>query len=266
MFEFSAAEDGGLNSITIKGRIDALSSAEMQKRFDTLILAGERVILVNFGEVNYISSAGLRVFLNIQKQLKKVGGEIVLLKPISSVLEVLKTSGLDQLFRIIATEDEIAASFLGKKTDPKVICKEIEGIEAEYIGLPADKGSLFVIGSQGPLARSEYTERDVAAIKTGDMQFGAGLAALGETYQDYKLLFGESMVIHRNFFVYPAIKRSAVDFMMGTDSQVNLTYKFLYGFGFNGNYRYISSFEGKGSFVKLEIFLDALFHVSKPTF
>jgi len=74
MFEFSVTEDGELKYITIKGRIDALSSAEMQKGLDTRILAGERVILVDFAEVNYISSAGLRVFLNTQKQLKRVGG------------------------------------------------------------------------------------------------------------------------------------------------------------------------------------------------
>jgi anti-anti-sigma factor len=263
MFEFSVAEDGGLKYITIKGRIDALSSAEMQKGFDTLILAGGRVILVNFAEVNYISSAGLRVFLNTQKQLKRVGGEIVLLKPISSVLEVFKTSGLDRLFRIVTTEDEIAASFLANKANAEVISKEVEGIAMEYIGLPADKGSLFVIGSQGPLARSEYTEKDVVTVKPGDMQFGTGLAALGETFEDYKYLFGESMVINRNFFVYPAIKHSAVDFMMETDSQVNLTYKFLHGFGFSGNYRYVLSFEGKGSFAKLEVFLNALFHISQ---
>jgi anti-anti-sigma factor len=263
MFEFSVAEDGGLKYITIKGRIDALSSAEMQKGFDTLILAGGRVILVNFAEVNYISSAGLRVFLNTQKQLKRVGGEIVLLKLISSVLEVFKTSGLDRLFRIVTTEDEIAASFLANKASAEVISKEVEGIAMEYIGLPADKGPLFMIGSQGPLARSEYTEKDVVTVKPGDMQFGTGLAALGETFEDYKWLFGESMVINRNFFVYPAIKHSAVDFMMETDSQVNLTYKFLHGFGFSGHYRYILSFEGKGSFAKLEVFLNALFHISQ---
>jgi len=79
MFEFSVAEEGGLKIITVKGRIDALSSAELQKGLDTLILAGDRVILVNFAEVNYISSAGLRVLLSVQKQLKRVGGEIVLL-------------------------------------------------------------------------------------------------------------------------------------------------------------------------------------------
>ena len=265
MFEFSVAEEGGRKMIAVKGRIDALSSSELQKGLDTLILAGDRVILVNFAEVNYISSAGLRVFLSVQKQLKRVGGEIVLLKPVSSVLEVFKTSGLDQLFRIVTTEDEIAASFLARKSNPEVIAKEVEGIAMEYIGLPADKGSLFVIGSQGPLARSEYTERDVATVKTGDIQFGAGLAAMGETFKDYRHHFGESMVINHNFFVYPAIKHSVVDFMMETDSQVNLTYKFLHGFGFNGPYRYILSFEGKGNFVKLEVLLNALFHISQAS-
>ena len=90
MFECSVAEDSGLKCITVKGRIDALSSAEIQKGFDRLILAGERMILVDFTSVNYISSAGLRLFLSVQKKLKTIGGEIVLLKPVPSVLEVFR--------------------------------------------------------------------------------------------------------------------------------------------------------------------------------
>ena len=39
-------------SLALRGRVDALSSAEIQKVFDRLIQAGERTILVDFAEVN----------------------------------------------------------------------------------------------------------------------------------------------------------------------------------------------------------------------
>lgn len=251
MFEYSVAVEGGLKYITVRGRIDALSSAEIQKLFDSLILAGERVILVDFTSVDYISSAGLRLFLSIQKKLKTIGGEIVLLKPVPSVLEVFKISGLDQLFRIVSTPDEIIASIRTEEAHPEVISKEVEGIGAEYISFQADKGNLFVIGSQDHLASAGYTEQDMVTVKPSDMQFGTGLAALGEKFEDCKHLFGESMVINRNFFVYPAVKQPEVDFMINTDSHDRLTYQFFHGFGFNGSYRYILSFEGKNGDVEL---------------
>ena len=262
MFECSVAEESGLKCITVKGRIDALSSPEMQKEFDRLILAGERVILVDFSLLNYISSAGLRVFLSVQKKLKTIGGEIVLLKPVTSILEVFKTSGLDQLFRIVSNRNEIIASPRKEEPHPEVISKEGEGIHAEYITLRADKGNLFVIGSQDHLAWAGYTEQDMVTVKPSDMQFGTGLAALGETFEDCKHLFGESMVINRNFFVYPAVEQPEVDFMMDTDSHGLLAYKFFHGFGFNGSYRYLLSFEGRKGDVELTTLIQLLYSIS----
>jgi anti-anti-sigma factor len=262
VFECSFAEDSGLKCFTVKGRIDALSSAEIHKGFDNLIQAGERVIVVDLTSVDYISSAGLRVFLSVQKKLKTIGGEIVLIKPVSSVLEVFETSGLDQLFRIVSTRDGIIASIGTEEAHPEVISKEVEGIRAEYISLQADKGNLFVIGSQDPLPWAGYTEQDVVTVRPSEMQFGTGLGALGEKFEDCKHLFGESMVINRNLFVYPAVKEPEVDFMMDTDSHGRLTYQFFHGFGFNGSYRYILSFEGKNGDVELAPLVKLLFSIS----
>ena len=251
VFENSVAEENGLQCITVKGRIDALSSPEIQKEFDRLILAGERVILVDVALLNYISSAGLRVFLSVQKKLKAIGGEVVLLRPVASILEVFKTSGLDQLFRIVPNRNEIIASLPTKEAHPEVMYREVPGIRAEYTTLQAGQGHLFLIGSHDLLARAGYTEQDMVTVKPSDMQFGTGLAALGEKFEDCKNLFGESMVINRNFFVYPAVKQPEVDFMISTDSPGLFAYKFFHGFGFNGSYRFILSFEGKNSDVEL---------------
>ena len=78
MFEYYVDEKDRPKSLALRGRVDALSSAEIQKVFDRLIQAGERMILVDFAEVNYVRSAGLRLFLLVQKQLRSVGGEVLL--------------------------------------------------------------------------------------------------------------------------------------------------------------------------------------------
>jgi anti-anti-sigma regulatory factor len=41
------------------------------------MMIGERMFLVDMTSVNHVSSAVLRVFPSIQKQLKKASGEIV---------------------------------------------------------------------------------------------------------------------------------------------------------------------------------------------
>ena len=94
MFEYSIDEKDRPKSLALRGRVDALSSAEIQKVFDRLIQAGERMILVDFAEVNYVSSAGLRLFLLVQKQLKSVGGELLLFGLASQTRETFRTGSI----------------------------------------------------------------------------------------------------------------------------------------------------------------------------
>jgi hypothetical protein len=93
-------------------------------------------------------------------------------------------------------------------------------------------------------------------------QFGTGLAALGDRYEDYGNLFGESVIINRNFFYYPAIKHTAVDFITNSYAYGDLTYKFLYGFGFHGSYNFLLSFDCKSGAVGLDALMTGLFGIS----
>ncbi len=107
MFEYSVDGKDRPKNLTLRGRLDALTSAEVQKVFDQLIQAGERTILVDFGEVNYISSAGLRLLLFVQKQLRTVGGELLLFGLATQTLDVFRISGLDKLFHIASRREEL---------------------------------------------------------------------------------------------------------------------------------------------------------------
>jgi len=262
MFECIVAENQGYKCLLLKGRIDALSSPDIEREFNVLILAGDRIIVADLAEVNYISSAGLRVFLGIQKQLNKVGGQIILFRPIKSVLEVFSISGLTNMFRIVSSIEQIGESIRSDVVTSEIISREFEGIVVEYIKFAADKGSVSVVGSQDNLARAAYTEKDVVTLKPSDMQFGTGLATFGEKYDDYKDLFGESMMINGNFFFYPAVKRPVVDFMIDSHVDRNFTYKFLHGFSFNGPYKYILSFKCRGGFVEIDTLIKTIFEIT----
>ena len=141
MFEYSIDEKNRPKSLALRGRVDALSSAEIQKVFDRLIQAGERMILVDFAAVNYVSSAGLRLFLLVQKQLTSVGGELLLFGLASQTLEVFSISGLDKLFHIASTRDELMSSIHEKAGYSESTTTNVGEIAWKYIRLPAGKGS-----------------------------------------------------------------------------------------------------------------------------
>jgi hypothetical protein len=87
-----------------------------------------------------------------------------------------------------------------------------------------------VLGSHEKLEHCEFREADVVSVPSKAIRFGAGLAALGNRYEEYKGLFGESVVINGNFFSYPAVKHPAVDYVLASEQHTGLEYRFLHGF------------------------------------
>lgn len=263
MFEYTLTDLSSLKRITMTGRIDALSFSHIQKVFDELILSGERTLLVDMAGVNYVSSAGLRVFIIAQKELKKVGGEVILSGITDSVFEIFRMSGFTQVFRIIKDTGEIAELLGGRGPGGGIIARDINGISFEYMEREGKRGTLFSVGSPDKTETASFTEEDVTAVRPADMQFGCSLAALGSSYEEYKNLFGESMVVKNNFFFYPAVKQSSVDFVLNADKDPGITYKALHGFGFSGGYRYALSFQGKaGDAVYLSTLVRSFFDLS----
>jgi anti-anti-sigma factor len=262
MFNYGLTEEHTVKCIAVSGRIDALSAPDIQRLFDGLVLSGEQVLLVDMTSVNYVSSAGLRVFLSIQKQLKKVGGEIIFFGMNAQVFEIYKMSGLTTVFRIAARKDE-AQHFIEKsQIGHTTTSMDLEGAQVEYLEGPKEKGSFFAIGSSSKTAASTYTEEDVVSVKASGIQFGCGFATLGDKYDEYKNLFGESMVVKGSFFFYPAVKHSSVDYLIDARRDPGTEYKFLHGFGFNGPYRYIIGFEGREHPLELTALVKGFFSIS----
>ena len=61
--------------------------------------------------MGYISSAGAGVFIGALSEAQENGGDIVLLKPAPSVLEVFELLGLTQIFTIEEDEEEAKDAF-----------------------------------------------------------------------------------------------------------------------------------------------------------
>ncbi|MBN2437953.1 MAG: STAS domain-containing protein [Deltaproteobacteria bacterium] len=264
MFEYNITEETKFKLITAKGRIDALSAPEIHKIFNDLVLAGSRVLLVDLSSVHYISSAGLRIFIGIQKELKKVGGEIILAGIMQPVMEIFNVSGFTALFRFVAGREEAAALLAQGDTEAKALPgRETEKVSLTYLETDAPPGGLFVVGSQDKLESASYIAADVVTVNASRMSFGCGLAAIGENFDEYKNLFGEAFVIQNNFFFYPAVKQSAVDFILDAHRDPKATYQFLHGFGFNGAYRYVIAFKPQNGAVDLAALVQSFLTVSR---
>jgi anti-anti-sigma factor len=68
----------GVAVVAPVGRVDSTTSAALEQRLNALVGAGERRIVVDFGGVEYISSAGLRVMLALAKKTRDTRGALAL--------------------------------------------------------------------------------------------------------------------------------------------------------------------------------------------
>lgn len=85
--------------IAVSGRLDAKSSAELEPALVEAVAADEHVIF-DLAQLDYISSAGLRILLATSKRLAKSGGSMTLVNVGDDVMDVLRASGFSEIFDI----------------------------------------------------------------------------------------------------------------------------------------------------------------------
>jgi anti-sigma B factor antagonist len=93
MFAITVKDDG---EIILSGRLDA-SQVEIADAIFDRVRATTRV---NFGELDYISSAGLGILLKTQKRLSSSGQFLILFNMNKLVRDVFRIARFDLVFRI----------------------------------------------------------------------------------------------------------------------------------------------------------------------
>ena len=71
-------KENGIMRIIIKGRLDADSAPKAEKILKKTLARNKIRLLFDLCELEYMSSAGLRVILNAARQVDQEGGKIVL--------------------------------------------------------------------------------------------------------------------------------------------------------------------------------------------
>ncbi|MCB9232024.1 MAG: STAS domain-containing protein [Bacteroidia bacterium] len=93
------------------GEIDASSSMDMDAMIWKMIDHQRFNIHIDCSELQYISSAGLGVFISFLEELKTGGGKFVFSGMSESVYKTFSLLGLQQILSIVNTADEAAAEF-----------------------------------------------------------------------------------------------------------------------------------------------------------
>ncbi|MFM2093265.1 MAG: hypothetical protein RIS70_389 [Planctomycetota bacterium] len=105
--ECQVTKESGIDVLTLTGRMDAVTSPTFEKCVRDLAEGGVTRLIVNLEKLEYISSAGLRVFIVAGKLLDSKGGAMRFAAPQGLVKSVFQVSNFASLFTI---SDSVAAA------------------------------------------------------------------------------------------------------------------------------------------------------------
>jgi anti-anti-sigma factor len=96
-----------------QGRLDNATGPALGSDISKSIAGGATKLLLDMAGISYISSAGLRVVLIAAKQMKSMGGHLVLCSLNSQTMEVFETSGFTRFIDISGSHDEAMTKLTG---------------------------------------------------------------------------------------------------------------------------------------------------------
>jgi len=109
--KITVAQKSGAALVQISGSVDSLTCDEAQTFLDGQIESGQMYLVVDLSQVDYLSSAGLRVLLSALKSARQRGGNLYLAGLQDNVRKVLDLAGFTSIFKIFPTVEEAVGAF-----------------------------------------------------------------------------------------------------------------------------------------------------------
>jgi len=98
--------DGDYYQVKVIGEVDASSSIHLDTALGEAVESDKSKILVDCSELNYISSAGLGVFMSYIQELEVKQKQFVIFGLNDKVKNIFQILGLDQLLTIVDSEKQ----------------------------------------------------------------------------------------------------------------------------------------------------------------
>ena len=107
--DIAEAKTNGVVVLSLNGRVDASNAATLEQKILALIAAGEKRLVIDCAQLQYMSSAGLRVLLVAAKRLSN-DGKLGIAALSNSIRDVFDIAGFSSIFQIYRTQEEAVAA------------------------------------------------------------------------------------------------------------------------------------------------------------
>ena len=90
----------------LSGKLDATTAKTFEDKILAEIEAGDRRLMIDLSRLDYVSSAGLRVFLVAAKRMRSKDGKIALCSLQDHVQQVFDLSGFSSILAIYGSRED----------------------------------------------------------------------------------------------------------------------------------------------------------------
>jgi hypothetical protein len=206
-------------------------------------------LVLNFSQVDYISSAGIRVLLKYYKQLKAARGTLSVVRPPAAVLTVLRLSGIAGTLVAADAEEAAASPKPAEAAGLDVTARRWDrsGVEFES-HLLASNGSLeaCAIGQPESFVTGNLLPAQSHRLRCATDVLAVGLGAFGCGPEDTRDRFGESLAVAGAAVTMPTDGSSVPDYQV-TQGQLVPELHLLYGLVARGTFSRLLRFEAGNS-------------------
>ncbi len=237
--EIKKTQSGEALELRLHGRLDAYWADHVSKAIDDAIRAGSHKIELNFAQVGYLSSAGLRVLLKYYKELKAVQGSLTITQPSGGAYAILQMAGLAAMM----VASPAAAALAPAKAGPHSI--EKSGVIFQVFDqAPGSELQCSLIGQPEKFFEEGFQEADCTSVSFPPGTFGLGLGAFGSGFQDCRERFGEFVAVAGMAATLPTDGSSVPDFVI-TEEALVPELKVLYALAGKGQFARMMRFDAK---------------------
>lgn len=160
-----------ISIIKVGGYIDTTTSSELERALDALLKQGRFFIVVDLGNVDYISSAGWGIFISEIKSIRENGGDLKLVRMVPDVYEIFELLEFHHILDVYDNVDEAINKFEVLEAAGKSVAKEISLPKPEVPQQPQSTASNpeAETSTEQPSEKTDVVTEEELVTNTADL-------------------------------------------------------------------------------------------------
>ena len=211
--KITVREQNGVRVASMSGRLDGFGAKEAERA-----VAGEKVtspLVIDCAELSYLSSAGVRFLLGVQKAAAAAGSPFALAALQPFCASVLEMSGLSGMIPVYASADDAAQAMqAGGAAIEGGDRRETAAGTFVFHTVGSTAGTIDILGDIANVIECAIIPELVAGKPFFETEYSLGLGALGGAPEDYLPVMGEAMMVAGTMVWLPTDGHDTPDYMI----------------------------------------------------